>query len=197
VSIAALAAATLIKWFPALVLPVFLRRIGWKHSAWFVALCLLGALPFSDAGWQLFSGVVSFAKHWRNNASLFDLLAAATGSERAATGIAAAALAGLSLWLAWKRSEPLRASFLLVAALLLLTPSIFPWYVTWLIPFLCFFPNPAFLLWTSTVLLSYHVLIDYVTLGIWHYDSRLIWLEYLPVFALLLWRGWRGYRLGG
>jgi hypothetical protein len=40
------------------------------------------------------------------------------------------------------------------------------------------------------------VLIDYNALGLWHYDARLVWLEYLPVYALLLW-GWRRYRLGG
>ncbi len=197
VSIATLAAATLVKWFPVLALPVLLRRTGWRHAGWFVAVCALGALPYRDAGWRLFSGVVSYAEHWRNNASLFDLLAAVSGSEKVAAAVAAVALMGLALRLAWMRAEPLRASYLLIAALLLLSPSVFPWYLTWLVPFLCFFPSPALLLWTSTVLLSYHVLVDYNALGVWYYDARLVWLEYLPVYGLLLWRGWRGYRLGG
>ncbi len=221
VSIGALAAATLVKWFPAVVLPVFLRRTGWprtqtpsgaevealngvgvwvrgwRYLAWFVAVCALVTLPYFDAGWKLLAAVILYAQKVRNNASLFGLLAAATGSEAIATALAAALLAGLALRLAWVRAEPLRASYLLMAALLLLSPSIFPWYMTWLVPFLCFFPNPAFLLWTVTVFLSYHVLIDYNTLGLWHYDARLIWLEYLPVYALLLWRGWRRYRFGG
>ncbi len=196
VSIGALAAATLVKWFPALALPIFLRRTGWRHLAWFVAVCALVALPYHSAGLHLFTGALSYVENWRNNASLFDLLVSA-GGEMFAVAMVALILAALALSLAWRRAEPLRASYLLVATLVLLSPSVFPWYVTWLVPFLCFFPNPAFLLWTGTVLLSYHVLIDYNTLGLWHYDARLIWLEYVPVYALLLWRGWRDYRLGG
>jgi len=197
VSIVALAAAVLVKWFPVLALPVFLRRTGWRYLAWFVAACMLSALPYFDAGWRLFAAVLLYVEKVRNNASLFDLLAATSGSGAIATGIAAAVLAGLALRLAWRRAEPLRACYLLMAALLLLSPSIHPWYVTWLVPFLCFFPNPGFLLWTLTVFLGYHVLIDYTALGLWHFDPRLVWLEYLPVYALLLWRGWRRYRLGG
>lgn len=197
VSIGALAAAALVKWFPALALPVFLRRAGWRYLAWFVAVCALGALPYSAAGWHFFAALVLYAQKVRNNASLFDLLTVASGSEKVAGAVAAIVLAGLALRLAWRRADPLGASYLLMAALLLLSPSIHPWYVTWLVPFLCFFPNPGFLLWTVTVFLGYHVLIDYNTLGLWHFDARLVWLEYLPVYALLLWRGWRGYRLGG
>ncbi|MGH2669765.1 MAG: hypothetical protein ACRDH5_11735, partial [bacterium] len=94
-----------------------------------------------------------------------------------------------ALYLAAKRAEPLRAAYLLMAALLLLAPSVFPWYLIWLIPFLCFYPNPGFLLWTTTIFLSYEVLIGYKVLGTWQFDPMLVWLEYLPVFALLL-VGW-------
>ncbi len=196
VSIGALAAGAMIKWFPALVLPVFLRRSGLRYLAWFVAVCILVTLPYWDAGRHILTSTILYAQKVRNNPSLFSLLAAAT-SDTLAIGMAATLLAALSLWLAWRRAEPLRASYLQLAALLLLSVTVHPWYVTWLVPFLCFFPNPAFLLWTSTVLLSYHVLIDYNTLGLWHFDPWLTWLEYLPVYGLLLWRGWRRYRLGG
>ncbi len=192
-SIASLAAATLVKWFPALALPVFLRRAGWWRLAWFVAVCALGALPYSAAGWHFFSALLLYAQKVRNNASLFALFSAASGSDGVASGIAGVILAGLALRLAWMRAEPLRACYLLMAALLLLSPSVHPWYLTWLVPFLCFFPNPAFLLWTVTVFLSYHVLIDYNVLGLWHYNARLVWLEYLPVYVLLLW-GWMSSR---
>jgi hypothetical protein len=98
-------------------------------------------------------------------------------------------LGGLALYLAAKRAEPLRASYLLIATLLLLSPSVFPWYLIWMIPFLCFFPNTGLLLWTATIFLSYDVLIGYKVLGTWQYDPSLAWLEYTPVFALLL-VGW-------
>jgi hypothetical protein len=183
-----LAAGALTKWFPALLLPVFFRRGGWRSLSVFAAALALGFVPYLDAGWNFFSGVRSYAESWRNNASLFDLLRAAAG-DTAATVIAALGVGGLALYLAAKRAEPLRATYLLIVALLLLSPSVYPWYLTWMIPFLCFFFNAGLLLWTATIFLSYHVLIGYRALGTWQFDPTLVWLEYLPVFALLLWSG--------
>ena len=180
-----LAAAVMAKWFPAMLLPVFVRRSGWRGLVVFAAAVALGFLPYLDAGWNLIAGVRSYAESWRNNASLFDLLRAATGSDAAASLIAAIVLAALALYLAAKRAEPLRACYVLIAALLLLSPSVFPWYLIWLIPFLCFYPNSGFLLWTTTIFLSYDVLIGYKVLGTWQYDPALAWMEYAPVFALL------------
>jgi hypothetical protein len=94
------------------------------------------------------------------------------------------------------RAEGLRATYLLLAAVLFLSPSVFPWYVTWLTPFLCFFPHPALLLFTVTVLISYHVLIDFAALGVWQYNPWLIGVEYVPVYALLLWHWARKPRAG-
>lgn len=187
VSIVALAASVLTKWFAVPLLLVFFRRTGVRGLLLFAAAAGLAFLPFLDAGWSLFAGVSAYVQHWRNNASLFDLLRLVTGSDAAAGILTATALGGLALVLAAKRAEPLRASYLLLAVLLLLSPSVFPWYLTWLIPFLCFYPSAGFLLWTATIFLSYHVLIDYTALGTWHYDPWLVTLEYAPVFALLLW----------
>lgn len=191
-----LAGAVMAKWFPAMLLPVFLRRSGWRGLLVFTVAVTLGFLPYLGAGWNLIAGVRSYAESWRNNASLFDLLRGATGSDAAAAAIAALVMGGLALYLAAKRAEPLRASYLLIAALLLLSPSVFPWYLIWLIPFLCFFPNTGFLLWTATIFLSYDVLIGYKALGTWQYDPVLAWLEYTPVFALLI-VGWLRGRASG
>lgn len=41
----------------------------------------------------------------------------------------------------------------------------------------------------ATGLLSYHVLIEYTTLGAWRYAPWLVALEYAPVYLLLM-LGW-------
>jgi len=195
VSIFALAAAVMSKWFAVVTLPVFLRRWRWWGGPLFAATAFLFALPYVGAGSGLLRGFITYAEKWRNNASLYDVLLAATGLEVVTTGVALGIVGGLALRFAWLKTDPLRATYLLLAAVLLLSPSVFPWYVTWLVPFLCFYPNPALLLWTVTVLLSYHVLIDFTALGQWHYTPWLVWLEYVPVFALLL-LGWLRPREG-
>ncbi len=191
-SIAALAAATMSKWFAGVLAPLFLLRTGWRGLPVFAGVAALLWWPYRAAGWKLLAGTATYGEKWRNNESLYALLLDASGQEALAAGVAAGVLVGLALHLAWQRAEPLRATYLLMATVLLLSPSVFPWYVTWLVPFLCFFPQPAFLLFTGTVLLSYHTLIDYTALGVWRYDPWLVWLEYGPVYALLVWGWWRG-----
>ena len=196
VSIAALAAAVMAKWFPAVAAPIFFRRGGWRSLLLFGGVAALCALPYRTAGWGLFTGLLTYAREWRNNSSLYALLTAATGEETIAAGVGVGVVAGLVVHCWRERIEPLRASYLLLAALLLVSPNVFPWYVTWLVPFLCFYPNPGLLAWTATVWLSYHVLVDYSAAGEWRYAGWLVWLEYAPVYALLLatWRRGPGTR---
>lgn len=189
VSIVALAAATMAKWFAAAAAPVFLWRGRWRSFPLFAAVAVAALLPYHSAGWSLLRGFLTYAEKWRNNESLYAVFLAASGQESVATGIALGVVGGLAAHCALRGAEPLRASFLLLATVLLVSPSVFPWYLTWLVPFLCFFPNPALLLFTATALLSYHVLIGYSAGGEWRYTPWLVWLEYLPVYALLLW-GW-------
>lgn len=98
--------------------------------------------------------------------------------------------------------QPVRFSYLTIGALLLLSPVTNPWYVCWIVPFLCVFPSPAWLYLTFSQQIYYLYFWnnwDYVKfadlswLGV---DSN--WeaarpLEYIPFFLLLLW-GWRRSR---
>ena len=79
-----------------------------------------------------------------------------------------------------------------VLLLLFLAANCFPWYLSWLLPFLVIFPNAALLLWTALASLSYHILIRYELLGVWLENDEFRLMEYIPVYALLigsaLWR---------
>lgn len=185
-SMAALAAATLAKWFAGLALPVFAVRSRWRWLAAFAGTGVLLTLPYAGAGRGLLRGLEAYAEQYRNNESLFALLSWASGRDDVAAGLALGIVVGLALHAARQRTEPLRACYWLVGATLLLAPSVFPWYVTWLVPFLCFYPNPAGLLFTVTVLLSHHVVTGYRASGVWHYEPWVVALEYVPVYALLV-----------
>ena len=78
-----------------------------------------------------------------------------------------------------RRPPPLRGSFLLLAAALLLSPTVHPWYVLWILPFLALRPDPAWILFTGLVPLSY--LIGAVPVS----EGAVRAIEYVPLFALL------------
>jgi hypothetical protein len=93
---------------------------------------------------------------------------------------------GLAFWLAWKKTEPSRAAYLLIGTTLAFWPNGYSWYFTWIVPLLCFFPNPAWLMLTVLQFLSYNVLIGYGILGAFKFDPFMQWLVYAPFYLLLI-----------
>jgi hypothetical protein len=62
---------------------------------------------------------------------------------------------------------------------LLLTPTLYPWYVLYLVCLFPFFAEPGGLILSWAVFLSYYVLIDYTLLGQWIENDTVtagIWL---------------------
>jgi len=100
----------------------------------------------------------------------------------------------------WRRrgkmaeDAPLVFAMPVLAALLLLAPTLHPWYVLWMLPFLTLRPNRAWILFTGTVVLSYWVLVGYVNEGVWRENPVVKWLEYLPFYLLLCYDAWRAFR---
>ena len=109
-----------------------------------------------------------------------------TGHPEIAAGIGEGIVLGLAVWAAARKIDPLRAAFLMIGAILMFAPNGYSWYFTWIVPLLCFFPNPAWLLLTILQFLSYKVLIEYQINGIWHFDPFFQWLTYAPFYALLI-----------
>ncbi len=189
-----LMAGALAKAFPAVLVPLWLRRVGWPETqrgwgnalagAAFAAICIW---PYRSALAQLPATLDYYQSRWQNNnASLFALVEWFTGSPSIALGLGAGLVVGLALWAAARRLDAPRAAYLLIGAILLVAPNGYPWYFTWIVPFLCFFPNPAWLLLTILQFLSYHVLIDYQATGLWHFRPEMVWLTYAPFYALLV-----------
>jgi hypothetical protein len=82
--------------------------------------------------------------------------------------------------------EPARAAYLLIGTILAFSANGYSWYFTWIVPMLCFYPNPAWLLLTVLQFLSYNVLIGYGILGVFKFDPFLQALVYGPFYALLV-----------
>jgi alpha-1,6-mannosyltransferase len=195
------ALAAMAKVFPAVLLPVWIRKAGWpekKAGWWAAALAGLAALavlaPYWNALGMFRTNLGYYEATWKNyHASLYTAIDWATGGKTkipALTGIAASW--GLAFWLAWKKADPARAAFLLIGTILAFGPNGYSWYFTWIVPLLCFYPNPAWLMLTVLQFLSYNVLIGYGILGVFKFDPLMQWLVYAPFYALLTANWWLG-----
>ena len=202
VSTLALGCAALFKSFPMMLFPVWFRRVGSSHwwrgwAAGFAAvvLAVICAWPYRSAFAQVPATLAYFESHWQdNNASLYALLRWFSGSHQLAAGAGVGVTAGLALWTAARKVDPVRAGYLIIGAILMLTPNAYSWYFTWIVPFLCFIPNVAWLLLTILQFLSYHVLINYLAFGRFQFDHRYVFLTYAPSYGWLLWKAAFGSR---
>lgn len=203
---AGLAVAAGLKLWPVVLLPAAVRTRTARPRERLAALSVF-VLVFAGTAWWLVgesgrdSGLVAYARGWRMNDALYLTLHGVVDGAMSALGldwtdsaavtraILAATVGSIALWLARRPAADAQALCRrftgLVALVFLLSPAQFPWYYTWVVPFLVLTPSPALLLLAT--LLPIYYLRFYLAFrgqaGI--FDHGLVWLEYLPVWLLL------------
>jgi len=200
----ALGGAVLVKLYPAILVLAWWRRGDWRWPAAVAATATLGYLPYAlTIGWGALGFLPTYLSdpYEDNNIGLRALLTYPLGfTDPLVRGSAMALLFGLlALLLVWiartRRPDGAglwRAAASAVGAYVLLVPTaMHPWYVLWLVPFLCIRPSPPALFFTGAVTLSYvQYLVEPQILPAW------VWLaEYGTLYALLF-REWQAGRLG-
>jgi hypothetical protein len=205
----ALGAATLIKLYPAMLLPVLLRRRGWGLLVTWAAVVAAGYGLFLEAGYQLLGYLPRYASPYEfYNLSVRHLLSwifgfVVTQPYRYVQGVGLGIFLLTMTWFLRRGtpSEPaaVRWSMAFIALyLLVVAPSVFPWYLLWLLALATLVRSwltPAWVFW------SWSVNVDYLE-TLFGRDSPILWLrlvEYGPLYAWLIghwwWargRGWPG-----
>ncbi|KAB2920184.1 MAG: DUF2029 domain-containing protein [Hyphomicrobiaceae bacterium] len=194
------------KIWPVLFVPLFLRPLRLRAlpllaaASALVLMCTLWLLPVYWAGFDAMSGFAAYARQWTTNSALFPLLEA--GGARLLTllgrpveaavlarmGIAVV-LGAIALHQAWRpladAEDLMRRAGLIAAALVLLSPAQFPWYMIWMLPFLAFRPLWGLLAVNVTVPL-YYLSFHYMARGAYPVFSQyILWVMWVPVWALL------------
>ena len=162
-----IAAATLIKLYPAALLPAFVRRRFLGPFAVFVTVVVAGYLPYLSVGRGVFGFLPSYAQEEgiSSGTRFFPLAFAERNlhialSPPAYIALCALALAALAFWV-WRRAgrdgfSAVQAGLVLACALNLCFSPHYPWYFLWLLPFVALWPWwPAFyMVLAPTYLLS-------------------------------------------
>jgi hypothetical protein len=186
----AFAGAFAVKFLPAVLAPLLWKRIRLVDATVGGLLVLLLYLPFAD-GWQLPVGSLgTYLAQWRFNGPLFRGLAWATGTAPAiglalAIGLAAAVHARRTR----DRDDPAAWAWPLAATLVLL-PTIYPWYLVWLIPFLGPAVNWPLIVWTLASMLTYTVWTPHLAGEGWVLPVWVEPVEYGLVAAAAGWTWW-------
>jgi hypothetical protein len=192
--VAAMALSFLAKYFALALLPflVFRRRyLPW--GALFVGLCVVGYLPFAEAGARVTGSLDVYRRHWHFNSLVFET--ARRFADPAWTRWAlVAVLIGVALRQGYLKRDLLRYTYVVVGCALVLSPTVYPWYACWMVPFLCFYASRAWLYLSGAIVLSYTVWPRFIESGEWRVSWAVLLVEYVPFFALLLYDGYRAAR---
>ena len=192
-SAASLGAGVLVKFIPALLLPLCVKKNKFAGLLIFPGIVAAGFIPFIDAKEKLFASLFLYLDNWTFNASVYTLLLHAIPDNQLARRAAAAVffiMIALIYSMYFRRSrakqEIVTTCELILIVLLLLSPVVHPWYVCWAVPVAAITGNRALLVFSGTVFLSYWVLRDYAVKGLWHEEPLVLALEYIPVYSLLV-----------
>lgn len=183
------AGAALTKFAPVAALPPLLRRLGPRFGAAFVATVAVTHLPYLDAGSGLWDGLFTYVRDWRFMVGPFAILEAVFPG-RWPPRIAAGVIVGsVVAWATWRRFSPERSLFWIMGAGLLLSPTIHPWYVLWILPFAALRASGPWLLLCGLVFLGYWGLAGFQESGVWPQPTWLRILVWTPPVAWLALQG--------
>ena len=196
------------KIWPVLLLPLILRahakqkRILAAALTIFAGLILLWTIPFLIGGFDAESGLAAYLAKWKTNSALFPALESITATLLSGLNLAdvpagkvarvliAVTLTGLAFIVSFRplsnADDLIGRASLLIAALVLLSPAQFPWYVVWFAPFLAFRPWFGFLLLTATAPL-YYMYFYFAAAGEPQvFKQYIVWIIWVPVWATLI-----------
>jgi alpha-1,6-mannosyltransferase len=186
---ALLAGATLVKYFPALLAPILYRRWDWRFPASAILAGTLLYLPYISVGRQILGFLPGYVEeeHLTHGSGFFAVALLETLSLRPSIALlayvvlAASILALLGLVAIFRPLSPeisLAAATVMITSFTVVLSPHFPWYFTWIVPFLCFRPSPALTYLTASAALLYG--------NIWTIDRFYLSAAMYGPFAIIL-----------
>jgi alpha-1,6-mannosyltransferase len=179
----ALGAAMLTKLVPVLLVPTLLRRRAWILLATAAGVATLLYLPFLSGGRGLWEGLGVYTRHWEFNGPLYALLRPAFRTGDPPRLILAGCLAISTLVIAFRARTLTGAALAAWVAFLLLSPTVYPWYLVPVVALLPLHPDAGLMVFSGTAALVYLPLAAYRASGAWTVPGWILGVEYGALLA--------------
>ena len=180
--------ATLSKYLAGIAIPLLITAKNWKKGL-AVFIPLIFYVPFMDAGEDIFNSLGTFAATMHYNDSIYALLRHIFGSS-------AHLIAILALVFCWSIiflfvHDQMKSVYLAIGCLLVFLPTVHPWYLVLIAPFLVFYPSKAWLYLQAAAVFTFPAIAADQNTGVF---QEIYWFkvfEYGPFFGLLIWGKFR------
>ena len=194
-SVISIGLAVMSKFVSIFIVPPLILKNKRKYLIILFAVITFLYLPYINAGKRLVSTLFHFSTQNHYNDSIhFLFLCLSFGSPFLSKTITLIIFSIVFFFLYKKYHDNiLRFAFLVYGSFLILAPTVHPWYLTWIVPFLCFYHSKAWLVLTGTVIFYYFMNHSFFSKLI-EYNNELVWREvhwlklpeYLPFYFLLI-----------
>ncbi|HWO34017.1 MAG TPA: glycosyltransferase family 87 protein, partial [Candidatus Acidoferrum sp.] len=153
----ALGLAIAVKFLPIVLLPLYWKRVRVRDAALAVAVVGFLYVPFLHQGRIPIGSLGTYVRSFRFNGPVFAALDRVASPQLL---VVLALLGGLATatWLRTRRSPPEWSGDQFawpMAATLLCAPTVFPWYLLWLLPFLTSASTLLIIIWTVSIIPVY------------------------------------------
>ena len=149
--------AIAVKFLPMVLVPLYWRRLRIRDALLAVFVVGLVYLPFLGIGRLPTGSLSAYVQRFRFNDPLFATLERVLAPQLV---VALAVFIGI-VTAAWLRIKPTAwstdAFAWPMAASLLLSPVVYPWYLLWLLPFLRSASTLPIIIWTVSIIPTYYV----------------------------------------
>ena len=203
-----LALAAGVKLWPVFLFPLLIKKnykslLGiLKSSIAFSIFIVAIFIPVVLVQMDSSSGFVAYSQTWENNSSIFRIFlflgeqilssfSIHPGHAQRYTRIFVALI--IIVWVLYQTFkydrtllDLFRRSLFIVAAIFLIGPTQFPWYYTWMLPFLTFLPRFS-LLFLTTMLPLYYLRYYLEPSGrLDLFNNYVVWIEFVPIWILIV-----------
>jgi len=179
----ALGLAVMAKYFALIAIPFLVTR---KNCKMILAACipLVLFLPYMTAGLNIIQSLQAFGFSMHYNDAVTGILR--FFFDESMTVLVAMIILFVCLgWLFLFVHSKLRSTYLAIACLLLCLPTLHPWYLAIISPFLVFYPSAAWIYLQAAVAVTFPVLGRELQTGVFQEIHWLKFIEYIPFYGLL------------
>ena len=174
------------------LLPYFLVRADWKKSLPFIAVLILPSLFFGEHFAQALVGLFGFGKDGAFNGGLYESLRLVGFSDFTARHFGLLVFVSVGLFFGWRtlKGKELhlhRVAMVVMSTLVICSPVVHFWYLTWIIPFVALRPSLSWIVLCGTMSIYFMAWEGLTTEFGWGYHRAWVVASWAPFFVVLIW----------
>jgi len=180
------------KFIVIVLVPYFLVTGNWKKGWSFLLVLILPSLVFGKQLWQGIQGLVGFGSAGAFNGGLYETLRLVGLSDSLGRTIGMLLFVGVGLFFGWrtlrgKERDLLSLSFVILSMLIVCSPVVHFWYLSWILPLMALRPALSWIVLCVTSSFYFLAWENLEMSGEWGYHRAWVVLTWLPFFVIALW----------